>query len=180
MFRYLKLYGLLWMQNLQTNMEYTFDFLIGNLAVVIGQIVGIAFVWVIFQRIGDLNGWSLPEIMFMYGLAALPFGVCELLFNGLWKLTRFIRMGEFDRLLVRPVGPLFFILSEEFFSIFSTLAEPHIAVIQPCTAFIYNFTTNSHIKQVTFIADSGIEHYIKFSISKRRSDFILHYSCSDS
>lgn len=94
MIRYLKLYGLLWTQNVQSKMEYKLDFLLGNLATILGQIVGIAFVWVIFQRIGDLNGWSLPEIMLIYGIAALPYGLCELLFNGLWKLTYFIRMGR--------------------------------------------------------------------------------------
>ena len=110
--RYIKLYFISWSQSLQAQMEYKLDFMVGNLATILGQIVGIAFVWVIFQNIGDLNGWTLPEIMLMYGLAALPFGLLELFFDGLWGLNFLIRMGEFDRYLVRPVGPLFLVLSD--------------------------------------------------------------------
>ena len=99
-------------QNIQSKMEYKFDFVLGNITTVLGQVIGIAFVWVIFQRIGDLNGWTLPQIMLIYGIAALPYGLFELLFNGLWYLNNHIRMGTFDEYMIRPGGPLFFILSE--------------------------------------------------------------------
>lgn len=111
--KYISLFILRMKQNLQAKIEYKFDFLLGNIATIIGQIGGIAFIWVIFQRIGDMNGWILPQIMMIYGIAALPFGLFELLFNGLWGLTRRVRMGDFDEYLVRPMGPLFWILSDE-------------------------------------------------------------------
>jgi ABC-2 type transport system permease protein len=92
-------------------MEYKVDFILGNVATILGQVAGIAFVWVIFQSIGDLNGWILPQIMLIYGIAALPFGLMELFFNGPWALHHYIRRGDFDRLMVKPIGPLFFLLS---------------------------------------------------------------------
>ncbi|MBN1992421.1 MAG: ABC-2 family transporter protein [Anaerolineae bacterium] len=113
MIRYLKLYVRLWALSVQAQMEYKVDFILGNVTTILGQVVGLAFVWVIFQNIGDLNGWTLPQIMLIYGIAALPFGLVELFFNGPWRLNYLVRMGEFDRLLVRPGGPLFFLLSSE-------------------------------------------------------------------
>ncbi|MFC1975212.1 ABC transporter permease [Chloroflexota bacterium] len=111
MVRYIKLYFMRWAQGVQAQMEYKVDFILGNITTILGQIVGIAFVWVIFQSIGDLNGWSLPQIMLIYGLAALPYGLVELFFDGLWGLNYSVRLGEFDRLMIRPIGPLFFVLS---------------------------------------------------------------------
>lgn len=113
MVRYIKLYVMLWAQSVQAQMEYKVDFILGNVTTILGQVVGIAFVWVIFQSIGDLNGWNLPQIMLIYGIAALPFGLVELFFNGTWRLNYLVRMGEFDRFMVRPVGSLFFLLSSD-------------------------------------------------------------------
>lgn len=111
--RYFRLYLILFSQNLQSQMEYKLDFILGTITTILGQIVGIAFVWVIFQRIGDLNGWTLYEIMLIYGIAALPYGLFELFFNGIWGLTHYIRMGNFDRFMVRPLNPLFSILADQ-------------------------------------------------------------------
>lgn len=111
--RYFRLYWLIWSQNIQAQMEYKFDFILGNIAAILGQVVGIAFVWVIFQRIGDLNGWSLSQIMLIYGLAALPHSLTALFFNGPWSLNHYIQMGEFDRFLIRPANSLFLLLSDE-------------------------------------------------------------------
>ena len=109
---YIRLYLLRQVLNLQAGLEYKLDFVIGNAATITGQVTGIAFIWVIFQRVGDLNGWTLPEIMLIYGMAALPYGLFELLFNGLWGLTYHIRFGSLDEYMVRPGGPLFWIMSD--------------------------------------------------------------------
>ena len=113
MVRYFKLYFILLSQNIQSKMEYKLDFVLGNVTALLGQVIGIAFVWVIFQQIRDLNGWTLPQIMLIYGIAALPYGLFELFFNGLWRLNYYIRMGDFDWLMFRPVEPLIFILGDE-------------------------------------------------------------------
>lgn len=111
--RYIKVYFLMMSQNLQASMEYKLDFFIGNLTTVLRQVVGISFIWVIFLRVGDLNGWTLPHIMVVYGLSALPLGIFELFFNGLWGLNGFIRMGTLDQYLSRPMGPLFYVISSD-------------------------------------------------------------------
>ncbi len=111
--RYLQLYRLLWLQGIQSQMEYKLNFILGNTTTILGQITGIAFVWVIFHQIGDLNGWTLPEIMLIYGIAALPYGLFELFFNGVWSVGRFVRQGEFDMLLTRPVDSLLFVLGDQ-------------------------------------------------------------------
>ena len=111
--RYIKLYILYFSRNIQGKMEYKLDFFLGNLATILGQVVGIAFVWVIFEQIGDLNGWTLPEIMLIYGLAALPYGLFMIFLSGVWRLGYLIQMGNFDLCLTRPVGPLLLVVTED-------------------------------------------------------------------
>ncbi len=113
MLRYLRLYALYFSRNIQGKMEYKLDFLLGNLASILGQIVGIAFVWVLFGRIGDLNGWTLPEIMLIYGFAALPYGLFEVFLNGVWRLGYMVNLGHFDLCLTRPISPLLLVVTED-------------------------------------------------------------------
>jgi ABC-2 type transport system permease protein len=113
MLRNIKIYCLYFSSNIQGKMEYKLDFLLGNLASILGQIIGIAFVWVLFERIGDLNGWTLPEIMLIYGFAALPYGLFEVFLNGVWRLAYMIHMGTFDLCLTRPIRPLLLVVTEE-------------------------------------------------------------------
>ncbi len=111
--RPLRIYLLRVAQNVQAQAEYRLDFVIGNLATVLRQAVGLAFVWVIFERVGSLGSWTLAEVMVIYGLAGVPLGLFELLFNGLWRINGMIRLGELDRFLHRPGGPLLYVMTTD-------------------------------------------------------------------
>ncbi|MEW6231662.1 MAG: ABC-2 family transporter protein [Chloroflexota bacterium] len=111
MLRYLRLYPWFVTQNLQGKVEYKLDFWLGVFGSLMMQASGVAFIWVVFTRIPDLNGWSFYQVAFIYGLAALPKGLTEFFFDGVWYLTHMVRLGELDRLLVRPLDPLYHLLA---------------------------------------------------------------------
>ena len=59
----------------------------------------------VFGRFGDLGGWTLGEVAFLYGLVEGAFGVMDTLFAG-FDPARFgqeVRKGTFNRLLLRPL-----------------------------------------------------------------------------
>jgi ABC-2 type transport system permease protein len=113
--RYLRLYSKFTAQYLKSLMEYRADFLIGLFGFVVVQATGIAFLYLVFQRIPTLNGWSFNEILFIYGFAQLPRGLDHLFTDNLWLLAgRIIVRGDFDRYLLRPINPLFHLLAERF------------------------------------------------------------------
>lgn len=113
--KYLRLYRKFLAQYLKTLMEYKADFYIGLLGFFIVQFTGIAFLYLIFQRIPSLNGWSFDSILFIYGFAQIPRGIDHLLADNLWMFSwRIIARGEFDRYLLRPVNPLFQVIAEVF------------------------------------------------------------------
>jgi ABC-2 type transport system permease protein len=58
----------------------------------------------LFNRFPTLAGWSLGEVVLMYGLAAVGFALADLATNGFDTLSELIRTGQFDRMLTRPAG----------------------------------------------------------------------------
>ena len=113
--RFFKIYSIFTSQYLKRIMEYRFDFITGLIGFFFIQIIGILFIQVVFEQIPDINGWSYYEILFIYGFAQIPRGLDHLLTDNLWFLSfNIVVKGEFDRYLLRPINPLFQLLSEVF------------------------------------------------------------------
>ncbi|MEF2964816.1 ABC-2 family transporter protein [Paenibacillus sp. M1] len=97
------LYWRLYSQQLKAMMEYSADFYIMIGSAALTQITGFLFLWVVFSRIPDIQGWGLWEVAFMYAMIYVSEGVGSLFFEGTWRMLRLVNMGELDRYLVRPV-----------------------------------------------------------------------------
>ncbi len=115
MIRYLSLYRLFLSQRLKTLMEYRANFIIGAASTIAMQASSILAIWVVMQKVPDLNGWNYDEILLVYGLITLAKSINHMFADNLWTLGRtYIRSGGFDRFLVRPINPLFHLLADRF------------------------------------------------------------------
>lgn len=113
--QYLKLYPLYFAQNLKSRMEYRLDFFIGLLGFFFLQTCGVVFITLIFSSIPNLKGWSFYEVLFIYGFAQIPRGLDHIFTDNLWLYAGWkISKGEMDRLLTRPLNPLFQLIAERF------------------------------------------------------------------
>ncbi|WP_199423215.1 ABC transporter permease [Actinotalea solisilvae] len=92
-------------------MEYEADFWILMLAAVLTQGVGLVFLWTVFRRIPDINGWGFWEIVIVYAMVYLAEGVGSLFFEGTWRLAWLVNQGELDRVLLRPFSPVLQVMS---------------------------------------------------------------------
>jgi ABC-2 type transport system permease protein len=101
-------------QHVKAILEYQADFWISMVAAMMTQLLGIIFLWVIFERIPSINGWTYWEIAFMYGLVFLSEGISSFFFNGIWVINNLINRGEMDRLLVRPLPTLLQVMTSHF------------------------------------------------------------------
>lgn len=110
--RVLRLYGKLQILHLRVHLEYEADFWIGILGAGLRHTASFIFIWTLFSRIPLVNGWSLWEIAFLYGLSIIPVGLVELLYDGQWELRRLVNQGEFDRLLLRPLSPALQVITQ--------------------------------------------------------------------
>ncbi len=113
--RYASLYWLFFKNRNKILMEYRVNFVIGAVSTVIMQAAGLLTIWVIMAQIPDLAGWTLPEILLIYGLITLSKSINHMFADNLWTIGRdYIRTGTFDRFMVRPVDPLFHLLADRF------------------------------------------------------------------
>ena len=115
LWHYPGLYWLFLKNRLKILMEYRMNFLIGATSTIMIQGAGLLTVWVIMSQIPDLNGWTLPQVLLIYGMITLSKSINHMFADNLWTLGRdYVRTGQFDRFMVRPVDPLFHLLADRF------------------------------------------------------------------
>src|SRR5574340_1018403 len=115
MMRYLRLYGYFVEQRFKILMEYRLNFFIGILSTMFQQGVSLAAIWVVMSQIPSLNGWNMYEVWLIYGLVVLGQSIAHMFADNLWTIGWvYIRPGNFDRFMVRPINPLFHLLADRF------------------------------------------------------------------
>lgn len=113
--RYAKLYIFFLMQRLKILLAHPANLLLGMLAQIAIQIAGVLAVWVVMSQVPDLNGWSLAEVLLIYGLMTVARSLSLMFSSGLLLIgPDFIRNGRFDCFLTRPIDPLFHLLADRF------------------------------------------------------------------
>lgn len=97
----------------RSSMQYRFNFVTQIISMVMtysGQFV--ALFW-LTQRFQTVGGWRFEEIILLYALAILAWGVCVSVFFGLQGFEELIRNGTFDRALLRPMNPMLHVLGSQ-------------------------------------------------------------------
>ncbi|MGH9363192.1 MAG: hypothetical protein ACRD2T_14875, partial [Thermoanaerobaculia bacterium] len=82
--RHARLAALYASQSLKARLSYRGDFLIGCLASLLSQAVGLAVVGIIFESVPVLQGWSRPEVFFIYGFAVTAQALFESIADGFY------------------------------------------------------------------------------------------------
>lgn len=112
--RYLQIYSCFFKQYLKGLITYRADFIVGMMAFLLDQSLGLFFLYVVFNNIDALAGFSQYEVFLMYGIVQIPKGINHLFFDNIWLLPQNIKQGNVDRYLLRPINPLYTYLIERF------------------------------------------------------------------
>jgi len=91
---------------IRSQLQYRVSFTLDLLATVLITLTEFGALALVLGRFETLGGWTLGEVAFLYGLVELSFSVMDALFAG-FDPPRFggeVRLGGFDRLLLRPVN----------------------------------------------------------------------------
>ncbi|HEY7980707.1 MAG TPA: ABC-2 family transporter protein [Candidatus Eremiobacteraceae bacterium] len=108
---YWRAYSEFWRLNFLTMIEYKTNFVIWLLFSVVYHGVAIGAIWVTMTRFPSMNGWTYQEVFFLYTLFMLGHTLSNTLFFTVGNVPEYVRDGTFDRYLVRPLNPLFQVLS---------------------------------------------------------------------
>ncbi len=88
--------------SMRGQMQYRASFVmetIGQFGALGTEFIGIL---VLFSRFDTLEGWRLAEVAFLYSLVHLGFAFSDTLCRGFDSFGVTVRLGDFDRLLLRP------------------------------------------------------------------------------
>jgi len=96
---------LLWAQ-VRSYTAYRASFAIDLAANALAPLLDVATVIVLFQVTPDIGGFGADEVLVMFGLAALSFALADVAVGQIEKLRLYVRTGQLDAALVRPLSVL--------------------------------------------------------------------------
>jgi len=95
-------------------MSYRSSYLYEMLGMAILTLVHIFGIYFLFENFTSVGGWHFWEVVYLYALTTVSMGIAQLMASGLNHIPEFVRMGDFDRYLIRPISPLIHILPYSF------------------------------------------------------------------
>lgn len=99
---------------LRSKLQYRSSFLLSTGGQLLGLVFEFLAVCALFQRFGNLRGWTLPEVALFYGVTHGAFALAEIVGRGFDTFSEMIRSGDFDIYLVRPRSPTLLVAGREF------------------------------------------------------------------
>mgnify|MGYP004455883171 FL=1 len=112
-----KLYFSFLKASLKEMLIYRLDCIVGMVSQIVTQLVEIIFIWIVFQNTENLAGWNFMQVLLLYGITLISVGISDFCFDALYDIgPKYIREGDFDKIMLRPVYPLISIIgaSKEF------------------------------------------------------------------
>jgi len=112
--KYMSFYWLYFVQYWKSRLVYKTDFVLGALSQSISMAVSLAFLTLVFTNITNLQGWTFNEMLFLAGFGGTVLFTHGLfLFNIIRVGEEYIITGDMDRILLRPLNPLFQIYADD-------------------------------------------------------------------
>lgn len=108
------MYARLVQARVRADWQYRASTIIFTVGQVLAALLDFGAILVIFSRVRALAGWSLYDVLFLYATSGIAFGLGDLFVSPVERASFHIRTGSFDQFLLRPVGPLVQLTTEEF------------------------------------------------------------------
>ena len=125
-----RIYRHLVVAKMRSDWQYRASFLLFTISQFVITFMDFLAIGILFANVPELAGWSLWEVAFLYGIAGVTFYVCDVFVSQVETASQHIRMGTFDRFLIRPLGPLFQLSTDEFaFRRFGKLLQASIVLV---------------------------------------------------
>jgi len=128
-------------------MEYRFDFILGTIMNLIFSSVGPIFQYLIFTQTKGFPGWDLGQIILFQGVLLFVLGLKNTIWANLPQyVTRMVRRGDLDRLLLKPYSSIGIILASGF------SPDEFGAIIAGIILMVYSvFNLNLHLNILNVI-----------------------------
>lgn len=116
--KYLEFLALFWRLGAINEMEYRANFFLHAFETVLSLITGLSVLWVVYSQTSVIGGWTLDEILVVYGLWFIVGGVVNMVIAPSFRgFIHDIWLGNLDFLLVKPANHQF-LASTRLFAVF--------------------------------------------------------------
>ncbi|HET9733354.1 MAG TPA: ABC-2 family transporter protein [Acidimicrobiales bacterium] len=99
---------------IRADWQYRTSFVMFTLSQFLVAALDFVAIIVIFGRVRAIAGWSLYEVLFLYGTSGVSFALADVLISSVERVASHIKLGTFDQFLLRPVGALLQLTCEDF------------------------------------------------------------------
>lgn len=113
-FKGIKMYLYMVGVSIRAQLQYRYAFVMNILGWAMTYAGTAITMWVLLYSFGAIDGWGFWELLFLFALSVLSWGVCVVFFFHFRTLDQFIVQGTFDRFLVRPIHPFFHFMAIKF------------------------------------------------------------------
>jgi ABC-2 type transport system permease protein len=111
---HLAVYRHLVMASVRSQLAYPTSFALQCAGQALVQLEDMVVILVLCSRIGAMGGFTRQEVLLIFSLAGVSFGLADLLIGSLDKVGELVRAGTLDALLLRPVPAMTQICASEF------------------------------------------------------------------
>ena len=98
----------------RSELQYRTSFTARVLAESVITFLDCVVILALFTRVPALGGWDRGQVLVLYASSILSFGAADLIAGPVEQTAVYVRLGTYDRLLIRPVGVLWQIFGYEF------------------------------------------------------------------
>jgi ABC-2 type transport system permease protein len=99
---------------IRSQFQYRLSFALNLLGSALISFLDFAAILLIFEQVDALGEWAVAEVALLYGIASVSFRFADLTLGHLDHLPTLIRQGDFDLVLLRPLGSLFQVAASDF------------------------------------------------------------------
>ena len=114
LWEYVRLYPRLISAQIRSQMQYRASFVaevVGNFLITSLDFIALA---ILLTRFAVIGAWTLAEVTLLYGMSAVSFSLAELVVGDFDRFDYLVVRGEFDRVLIRPLGVVFQMMTGAF------------------------------------------------------------------
>jgi ABC-2 type transport system permease protein len=135
----LKIFFLLKLKSFKAELQYPVNFFSGMLGTSLIGVMDIMMLLVPVTAFKTIGGWDFWQLGFMFALWKMSHGLHELLFLPFrGQHDEFLRMGDYDSFLIRPLHPIVQILARSEFVLANALSEwlPSVTMFFICAPHV--------------------------------------------
>jgi ABC-2 type transport system permease protein len=109
----LALYGRYAAVSIRSQLQYRASVILSSIGALLITVVEFVAILALFDRFGNIRGWTLPEVALFYGTISIAFSISDAVGRGFDIFGQIVKAGDFDRVLLRPRSSVLQLLGHE-------------------------------------------------------------------